>query len=63
MTPRFCHHFSKFDLVFFVLNEVSSGNFKTMESWEIILAILSLKPRSHVRIKIYRTVAVTEDVL
>ena len=53
MTPRLSGHFSIFGLVFFLdqVYCVTMGREK--------LAILSLKPRGHVRVLIYREWAIT----
>ena len=45
----------------FLCAQVSSGNCETMESWKF--AILSVKPRSHVSILIYRSWANRLDLL
>ena len=51
MTPRLSGHFSIFDLVFFVLKSLLG----IARHWsrKKKIAILSLKPRSHVRILLY----------
>ena len=55
MTPRLSGHFSIFGLVFFVLKSLLG----IARQWSREkFAILSLKPRSHVRILIYRTWAI-----
>ena len=52
MTLRLSSHFSIFGLVFFVLNSLLG----IMRQWSLEkFAILTRKPRSHVRILIYRT--------
>ena len=56
MTPRLSGHFSKFGLVFFVLNSLLG--IARQKSLEKITIILALKPQSHVRILIYRTWAI-----
>ena len=55
MTPRLSGQFSIFGLVFFVLKSpVGIGRHWSREK----SAILSLKPRNHVRIVIHRTCAI-----
>ena len=55
MTPRLSGHLSTFGLVFFVLKSLLG----IARQWSVKnFAILSLKPRSHVRILIYRTWAI-----
>ena len=55
MTPRLSGHFSIFGLVFFVLKSL----LRIARQWSREkIAILSLKPCSHVRILIYRTWAI-----
>ena len=55
MTPRLSGHFSIFGLVFFVLKSL----LRIVRQWSREkIAILSLKPCSHVRILIYRTWAI-----
>ena len=55
MTPRLSGHFSIFGLVFFVLKSLLGiARQWTRERF----AVLTLKPRSHVRILIYRTRAI-----
>ena len=56
MTPRLSGHFSILNLVFFVLK--SFLGFARQWSGEKF-AIFSHKPRSHVRISIYRTSAIS----
>ena len=52
MTPRLSGHFSTFGLVFFVFKSLLG----IARQWSRKKnAILTLKPRSHVRILIYRT--------
>ena len=52
MTPRISGHFSIFGLVFFVLKSLLG----IAKQWSHEkFAILALKPRSHVRILVYRT--------
>ena len=55
MTPRLSGHFSIFDLVFFVLKSLP-GIARQWSGKKI--AILTLKPRRHVRILIYRPWAI-----
>jgi len=56
MTPRLSGHFSIFGLVFFVLKSTLG----IARQWNLEkFAILTIKPRSHVRIQlIYRTSAI-----
>ena len=54
MTPRLSGHFSTFGLVFFVLKSLLG----IARQWSERFAILTLKPRSHARILIYRTWAI-----
>ena len=55
MTPRLSDHFSIFGVGFFVLKSLLG----IARQWSREkIAILSLKPRSHVRIVIYRTWAI-----
>ena len=55
MTPRISGHCSIFSLVFFVLKSLKG----ITRQWSLEkIAILTLKPRSHVRILIYRTWAI-----
>ena len=57
MTPRFSGHFSIFSLVFFALKSL----LEIVRQWSPEkFAILTLKPRSHVRILLYRTWAITD---
>ena len=59
MNPRLSGHFSTFGLVFFVLKSV----LVIVRQWSREkLAILTLKPRSHVRILIYRTWAIPKPL-
>ena len=52
MTPRLSGHFSIFGLIFFVLKSLLG----IARQWSRKkIEILTLKPRSHVRILIYRT--------
>ena len=51
MTSRLSGHFSIFGLVFFALKSLQ-GNAR---QWSGKFAILTLKPRSHVRTLIYQT--------
>ena len=55
MTPRFSGHFSIFGLVFFVLKS-PLGIARQCSGKKI--SVLTLKPRSQVRILIYRTCAI-----
>ena len=55
MTPRLSDHFSIFGLVVFVLKSLL-GIERQLSREKF--AILTLKPRSHVRIFIYRTWAI-----
>ena len=55
MTSRLSGHFSTFGLVFFVLNSLQ-GNARQWSGKKF--AILTLKPRSHVRTLIYQTWAI-----
>ena len=58
MPSRLSGHFSIFGLVFFVLKSLLG----IARQWSReTFAILSLKPRSHVRISIYRTWAITRS--
>ena len=58
MTPRLSGHFSIFGLVFFVLKSLLG----VARQWSREqFAILTLKPRSHVRILIYRTWTIGEE--
>ena len=60
MTPRLSGHFSIFGLVFFALKSV----LEIARQWSREkFAILTLKPRSHVRILIYRTWAISAQKL
>ena len=60
MTPRLSGHFSIFGLVFFVLKSLLG----IARQWSREkFAILSLKPRSHVRILKYRTWAISAQKL
>ena len=55
MTPRLSGHLSTFGLVFFVLKSLLG----ITRQWSVEkFAILTLKPRSHVGILIYRTWAI-----
>ena len=55
MTPRLSGHFSVLGVVFFVLKSLQG----IAKQWSRKkFAILTLKPRSHVRILIYRTWAI-----
>ena len=54
MTRRVSGHFSTFGLVFFVLKSLLG----IARQWSERFAILTLKPRSHARILIYRTWAI-----
>ena len=59
MTPRLSGHFSIFGLVFFVLKSLLG----IARQWSLEkFAILTLKPRSRVRILIYRTWAILTDM-
>ena len=58
MTPRLSGHFSIFGLVFFVLKSLL-GIAKQWSRQQF--AILTLNPRSHVRILIYRTWTIGEE--
>ena len=55
MTPRLFGHFSTFGLVFFVRKSLLGI---TRQWIREKFAIFSLKPRSHVRISIYRTCSI-----
>ena len=58
MTPRLSGHFSIFGLVFFVPKSLPGIS----RQWSReTFAILSLKPRSHVRILLYQTWAITRS--
>ena len=58
MTPRLSDHFSTFGLVFFVLKSLLG----IARQWSREkFAILILKPRSHVRIVIYRKWSIIHD--
>ena len=60
MTPGFSGHFSRFGLVFFVLKSL----LRIARQWILEkFAILTLKPRCHVRISIYRTWAIPDRTL
>ena len=60
MTPRLSDHFSIFGLVFFVLKPLlENARQRSREKF----AILTLKPRSHVRILIYRTQTIVRLLL
>ena len=56
MTPRLSGHFSLFGFVYFVLKSLLG--IASLEK----LAVLTLKPRSHVRILIYRTWAIENSL-
>ena len=59
MTPTLSGHFSIFGLVFFVLKSLLG----IARQWSLEkFAILTLKPRSRVRILIYRTWAILTDM-
>ena len=59
MTPWLSGHFSKFGLVFFVLNSLLG----IVRQWsQEKFALLTLKHRSHVRILIYRTWVIKDSV-
>ena len=59
MTPRLSGHFSTFGLVFFVLKSLLG----IARQWSREkFAILTLKPRSHVRVLIYRTLTIVLTV-
>ena len=60
MTPRLSGHFSTFGLVFFVLKSLLG----IARQWSREkFAILTLKPRSHDRILIYQTWAITDTAI
>ena len=60
MTPGLSGHFSIFGLVFFVLKSL----LRIARQWILKkFAILTLKPRCHVRISIYRTWAIPDRTL
>ena len=60
MTPRLSGHFSIFGLVFFVLKSLLG----IARQWILEkFAILTLKPRSHVRISMYRAWAIAKSLI
>ena len=60
MTPRLSGHFSIFGLVFFVLKSLLG----IARQWILEkFAILTLKPRSHVRILMYRAWAIAKSLI